>query len=31
MTNRSNADGIHWVPIIDPGLGVDSDCAKLGI
>lgn len=28
ITNRSNEDGVHWVPIVDPGIAVESDCAN---
>lgn len=23
LTNRSREDGLHWVPIIDPGIAID--------
>ena len=31
MTNRSDPLGVEWVPIVDPGIAVDSDCARKGI
>lgn len=31
MTNKSDALGVEWVPIVDPGIAVDSDCARKGI
>lgn len=23
LTNRSRDDGLHWVPIVDPGIAID--------
>ena len=31
LTNRSNPYGVEWVPIIDPGVAVDSECANKGL
>lgn len=31
ITNKNNVDGVEWVPIIDPGIAIDSTCAKLGL
>ena len=31
MTNTKNVDGVEWVPIIDPGIAVDSDCGQRGL
>lgn len=28
ITNRSDPLGVHWVPIVDPGIAVDSDCGR---
>lgn len=28
VTNRNRSDGVHWVPIVDPGIAVDSDCGR---
>lgn len=28
ITNRNRSDGVHWVPIVDPGIAVDSDCGR---
>lgn len=31
MTDKNDPHGVEWVPIIDPGLAVDSDCARRGL
>lgn len=31
MTNKKNKDGVEWVNIVDPGIAIDSDCARRGI
>ncbi|CAD8201365.1 unnamed protein product [Paramecium octaurelia] len=28
ITDRTKPDGVHWVPIVDPGIAVDSDCGR---
>lgn len=28
ISDRTKEDGLHWVPIIDPGIAIDSDCAR---
>lgn len=30
LTTLTNPQGVHWVPIVDPGVEVSSKCAKLG-
>ena len=31
LTNTKNIDGVEWVPIIDPGIAVDSVCGLRGL
>jgi alpha-glucosidase len=31
MMDKENPEGVEWVPIIDPGIAVDSDCARRGL
>ena len=31
MTNTDDIGGVEWVPIIDPGIAVDSDCGQRGL
>lgn len=30
ITDRSKPEGLHWVPILDPGVSVHSDAGKRG-